>query len=64
MHTARCLRCLRRIVVAGEVNIVLDEYSEVFSAPQECRPEREERESVTSGTKSPWDQQVWLCAFD
>lgn len=43
MHTARHLRCLRCIVVAGEVNIVLDEYSEVFSASQECRPEKEEQ---------------------
>lgn len=32
----------RGVVVAGEVDVVLDEHSEVFSAGQECRPGTEE----------------------
>lgn len=50
-RTARHRRCLRGIVVAGEVDIILDEYSEVFGAPQECRSGRERRGTVMSGTE-------------
>jgi hypothetical protein len=40
--TARPSGYLRGVVVPREVDIVLNEHSEVFSTAQKCRPGREE----------------------
>ena len=52
-NTARHSGHLHGVIVAGEVNVILDEHSEVFSTVQERRPERETRHRGISGPAGP-----------
>lgn len=50
---------LRGVVVAREVDVILDEHSEVFSTVQECGPERGET-GISVGPMGPRASGFWL----
>lgn len=59
---------LRGVVVAREVDIILDEHSEVFSTVQECRPAEknvtwESVSTETKGVSGPMGAGFWLLAW-